>query len=581
MDDHNAHASKLLGYFQRMRKSGQLIDMLLEVEDELFPCHRAVLAACSLYFHTMFTCGLQETRQRTVRLLEVSAESVSQLIEFAYTGRVEVNRDNVYELYAAACFFQVAQIRTECARFLRRHLDVTNCVQTYVLSDLYGLRRVRRASKKLITEHFLQVSQSPMFLDMPAVQLQDVIASDDVMVTTEQDIVDVIMTWVREDPDERGKHLPELLMRVRVPYHIFHDDKYTSSEREDLDTESSDSNQQIMSKGNTTFTESLVQLVPRLGFYMKNCVIFYARSNSFLCFCPTDQKMYRIEAPPGDMEQTAPCLVNFSLLRTEENELLAAGGRLDTDDDEPPRLTRSFLKYDVHRNTWERLLDMTTPRENCQLVFLEDNFFAIGGFRPNGSATCERYDHVNDTWTPMASLPCSDVVNLKAVAVDDGIVVISREGMYRYCLRNDRWDTLPSTFRRIFVKATAFNEQIFGVYFSLPTTSPPPLHLGVYRSETKRWQAVGTVPLRQKEGERPLFVEFLNYREELYLLYGWRNGDECIFSSDRYKPSDDTWVRGDLLIPPLYAGNEIFDLSCFSAKLVTSSLKTVSEFAFT
>ncbi|KAI8492490.1 hypothetical protein Bbelb_299430 [Branchiostoma belcheri] len=496
MDDHNAHASKLLGYFQRMRKSGQLIDMLLEVEDELFPCHRAVLAACSRYFHTMFTCGLQETRQRTVRLLEVSAESVSQLIEFAYTGRVEVNRDNVYELYAAACFFQVAQIRTECARFLRRHLDVTNCVQTYVLSDLYGLRRVRRASKKLITEHFLQVSQSPVFLDMPAVQLQDVIASDDVMVTTEQDVVDVIMTWVREDPDERGKHLPELLMRVRVPYHVFHDDKYTSSKREGLDTES-----------------------------------------------------------------------------TEENELFAAGGRLDTDDDEPPRLTRSFLKYDVHRNSWERLLDMTTPRETCQLVFFEDKVFAIGGFRPNGSATCERYDHVSDTWTPMASLPCSDVVNLKAVAVDDGIVVISREGMYRYCLRNDRWDTLPSTSRRIFVKATAFNEQIFGVYFSLPTTSPPPLHLGVYRSETKRWQAVGTVPLRQKEGERPLFVEFLNYREELYLLYG--------FSHCRYKPSDDTWVRGDLLIPPLYAGNEIFDLSCFSAKLVTSSLKTVSEFAFT
>ncbi|XP_078582016.1 kelch repeat and BTB domain-containing protein 2-like [Branchiostoma floridae x Branchiostoma japonicum] len=579
MDDPIAHASKLLVYFQRMRKSGQLIDMLLEVEEQVFPCHRAVLAACSSYFHAMFTCGLSETRQRTVRLLEVSAESVAHLIEFAYTGKVEVNRQNVYELYAAACFFQVTQIKKECARFLRRHLDVTNCVQTYVMSDLYGLQRVKQASKRLIAEHFLQVSQSQMFLEMPASQLQDVIASDDVMVTSEQDIVDVIMTWVQADPEERGKHLPGLLMRVRVPYHIFHDDKLSS--KEDLETESSDANQQIMSKGNTTFTESLVQLVPRLGFYMKNCIIFHTMSGSFLCICPTEQKIYRIEAPPCNMDQTASCLVNFSLLRTEENEIFAAGGRTDTEDDEPPRLAKSFLRYDIHKNTWERLQDMTTPRENSQLVFLDDKLYAIGGFLPNGSSSCERYDHVNNTWTPIASLPCSDVMNLKALAVDDGIVVISREGMYRYCLRNGRWDTILSTSRKIFVKAITFNEQIFGVYFSLPTASPPPLHLGVYLSEKKCWKTVGAVPLRQNEGERPLFVDFLNYREELYLLYGRRQGDNCVFSSDRYRPSDDTWIRGELAIPPLDAGDEIFDLSCFSTKLVTSSLKTVSEFAFT
>ncbi|CAH1241921.1 KBTBD2 [Branchiostoma lanceolatum] len=299
-----------------------------------------------------------------------------------------------------------------------------------------------------------------------------------------------------------------------------------------------------------------------------------------LCICPTEQKIYNIEAPPCDTDQTASCLINFSLLRTEENGLFVAGGRMDIDnEDEPTRITRYFLRYDVHKNSWERLQDLTTPRENCQLVFLDDSVFAIGGFLPNGSATCERYDHVNNAWTPIASLPCSDVINLKAVAVDDGIVVISREGMYRYCLRNDRWDTLPSTSRKIFVKVISFNEQIFGVYFYLPTASPPPLHLGVYRSENKCWKTIGTVPLRQTEGERPLFVDFVNYREELYLLYGWRRGDNCVFSCDRYIPSEDTWVRGDLVIPP-YAGDEVVDLSCLSAKLVTSSLKTMSEFAF-
>ena len=51
----NTHAKSILNSMNSLRKSGTLCDVTLRVQQQDFPAHRVVLAACSDYVCAMFT----------------------------------------------------------------------------------------------------------------------------------------------------------------------------------------------------------------------------------------------------------------------------------------------------------------------------------------------------------------------------------------------------------------------------------------------------------------------------------------------------------------------------------------------
>lgn len=54
--------------FNRIRNAGQLCDITIISNGRQLNAHRVVLAATIPYFHTMFTCGLNETKQSKIYL---------------------------------------------------------------------------------------------------------------------------------------------------------------------------------------------------------------------------------------------------------------------------------------------------------------------------------------------------------------------------------------------------------------------------------------------------------------------------------------------------------------------------------
>ena len=54
----DSHAKSILTTMNNLRKSNTLCDVILQVENQDFPAHRIVLAACSDYFSAMFTSGV-------------------------------------------------------------------------------------------------------------------------------------------------------------------------------------------------------------------------------------------------------------------------------------------------------------------------------------------------------------------------------------------------------------------------------------------------------------------------------------------------------------------------------------------
>ncbi|KAK6321162.1 hypothetical protein J4Q44_G00081380 [Coregonus suidteri] len=176
MDLRAKHSLGLLDQLRKMRETEKLTDVVLVAEGISFPCHRVVLSAFSPYFRVMFTCGLRECNTREVFLRDTPADSLSLLLNYMYCSELPLNNANVQGVSVAAFLLQMDE-----------------------------------------------VCMSEEILELEAHQLGALLSSDDLNVSREETILDVVLRWVRQDTlgdwveDGRSRHLAELLRKVRLP----------------------------------------------------------------------------------------------------------------------------------------------------------------------------------------------------------------------------------------------------------------------------------------------------------------------------------------------------------------------------
>ena len=67
----------------------------------------------------MFTSGFQESDSPQVVIEEGTADVVEKLLDFAYTGMVDFNSDNIVDILTTASYLQIRTAIDACTRFLR------------------------------------------------------------------------------------------------------------------------------------------------------------------------------------------------------------------------------------------------------------------------------------------------------------------------------------------------------------------------------------------------------------------------------------------------------------------------------
>uniref|UniRef100_A0AAV2JXK4 BTB domain-containing protein n=1 Tax=Knipowitschia caucasica TaxID=637954 RepID=A0AAV2JXK4_KNICA len=96
-----------------LRLNRELTDVVLSVQGEDFPCHRAILAAASHYFRAMFCSGLRESHEERVEMKGLDSETMRILLDYTYTGRALLTETNVQRIVEAASQFQFLRVRAE------------------------------------------------------------------------------------------------------------------------------------------------------------------------------------------------------------------------------------------------------------------------------------------------------------------------------------------------------------------------------------------------------------------------------------------------------------------------------------
>uniref|UniRef100_A0A8D3BYX3 Zinc finger and BTB domain containing 17 n=1 Tax=Scophthalmus maximus TaxID=52904 RepID=A0A8D3BYX3_SCOMX len=106
------HSGKVLEQLNRQRKQGLLCDCTFVVDGVDFKAHKAVLAACSTYFRTLFL------DQNDVVHLDISnASGLGQVLEFMYTAKLSLSPQNVEDVLAVANFLTMQEIVNACSAY--------------------------------------------------------------------------------------------------------------------------------------------------------------------------------------------------------------------------------------------------------------------------------------------------------------------------------------------------------------------------------------------------------------------------------------------------------------------------------
>lgn len=187
------------------------------VEDQTFSAHRIVLASTIPYFYAMFTCNMAESRIKDITMKEIEPSALESLINFAYSGQVRIDNQNVQSLMMGASFLQLLKVRNACADFLISRFHPYNVLGIRHFADSMSCTHLIQAADKYIDKNFSKVAQSNEFLTLDFEELSDLIKRDFLNITSEEVVFEACMKWVKYAEDKRSELFPQVLAQVRLP----------------------------------------------------------------------------------------------------------------------------------------------------------------------------------------------------------------------------------------------------------------------------------------------------------------------------------------------------------------------------
>ncbi|CAB1314378.1 unnamed protein product [Coregonus sp. 'balchen'] len=193
-----SHPQSILEGLRSLCCNPKLVDVTLAAGGRDFPCHRAVLALCSVYFHSMFSGDFVESIAARVELHGVDPDIMASLLDFCYTGKLTINQGNVEGLIRTSSQLQFQAVRTVCSRYLQHQIDATNCLGILAFGEVHGCPEVVAKAWAFLLENFEAVQRWEEFPLLEKERLVACLSNERLQTRTECTRVEAALAWVRQ-----------------------------------------------------------------------------------------------------------------------------------------------------------------------------------------------------------------------------------------------------------------------------------------------------------------------------------------------------------------------------------------------
>ncbi|KAL8556645.1 hypothetical protein ACS0TY_004190 [Phlomoides rotata] len=213
--------------------------LLLEIIDDLpttaprgktISITSLILAARSPVFRKLFSNGMRESEEKNVKIQIEASEEISfmDLLKYVYSNNLPTDVNALLDLCVIADKFEVSSCLRDCSRSLQTLQMTCESASHYLdlppsLLTSHTFQPLVDAAKLFLASHFQDFDRSKEeMLHLPLVGIQAVLSNDDLEVTSESEVFDSVLHWVRYHyPNlEEGQKIlkTHLLHLVRFPF---------------------------------------------------------------------------------------------------------------------------------------------------------------------------------------------------------------------------------------------------------------------------------------------------------------------------------------------------------------------------
>ena len=445
-----------------MKMMDGLSDVTLVLKDKReFRASRNVLSAASPFFSALLNSNMRENKEGIIRLEYIADTVMKDVLQFTLSGRVEITPTNVQDLIVTADYLLLPNLKTVAGRFLKGNMTISNCISIYYFAEKY--RCEEHVIKAFILSNFDVVAKSEEFLNLECQQVEEWISSDEIAISSEKEVINIILNWAEQKENERKGKLEDLFRHVRFSFvsRDYLKDVVTNH----LVTENSSCLRLVKDAMKKVHCATDNDIPPPGRDWQHNHLVVLA-GNQTLCYDPNEEKWYRMGNALRDYRQVYDLLSfkghlhvflryeNFSQserydtlcdrwvsLDLRQSHLML--GRMV--EDSPWSHCRRFttvlgtemyaidytgminqtpkchiMKYNVESDSWQRVsslqYDETWQGEGGACVVAMDNYlYVIGGkrdgtgakhlFRPTAHAV--RFNTIRLHWETIASMQCA------------------------------------------------------------------------------------------------------------------------------------------------------------------------------
>ena len=511
------------------RRNEQFCDLILEVgsgdDQASLKAHRIVLCAASPFFFKALNSEMKEKNEGVIRLKGTSKAVMEKVLDYLYTGHVEITKENAYELFEQAEFFLLPGLQALSCKFIVQTLDLSNCIMAYYFSDKYQHQELHDGAVDFIIANFVDVAGTEDFLNLSAEEAERFLYGDDIIVNKEEEVFQVIVNWM--------ENFLQLLRHVRCIY-VSRSYAFDVMLQHPLVKASMACTEFIldaMKEVSNGTEECFLSQLPRECLRTHEEAIVICGTYKTLWYLPFEGKLYDLCDMPFNHNS-----YNYTM-SSLHGKLYVVGGSESSQ--------RSNVEcYDPYRNLWTCAKAPEVVKHCAGTATLQGFLYAVGGKENDNEpvSTVQKYSLDTNQWQAVSPLgsPKSNVC-----AVADGSYLyaiggISATGEYldiveRYDPGKNSWQKLPSTHaKRASAAGIIFRQKVY-VFGGLSKESTAEYPCEMFDPDTNTWSVMANVVAPKN------FASAVSFLKEMYVVGTFQNEEQNFMSLRAYDIDKNFW----------------------------------------
>lgn len=166
------------------------------------------MRAASKYF--------QEANHGEFIMVGADAETLKIIVDFCYTGRVNLTEENVDRISAIADRVEFDLLKDKCCQFYADNLNVANSVGTLVVADKHSFLDLRQRALGIICKTFECIPSTELQKICHRL-LQELLKCDNIN-ATEVMVFKRLLEWFGLFERDREQFMPDMLELIRLQH---------------------------------------------------------------------------------------------------------------------------------------------------------------------------------------------------------------------------------------------------------------------------------------------------------------------------------------------------------------------------